>query len=277
MNERTQFLSTAQFAELCDVEKSTLRFYRDRGVLLPSRVQENGYGKYEPLQGLNVAHIKLLETCGFSLKEIEENDRQLSFNFPYDRVLALLESEQKSLSAKNAMLSAARLISENCERAERSIQRHCVERKYFLYLKYSKPSEDIEYNLIHSIKLITRLSRIYLGTFPFVLGRVIEMEDIRAERSQKVMGLVIPIPEDIALSGEIPEENLLQMKETDTVRMCYYSEPYSYREPYEQVFRHIRETGLEICGNSVELWTIGNRPAAYGTYATLIDIPVSDG
>ena len=142
-------------------------------------------------------------------------------------------------------------------------------------LPYSKPSDDIEYNLVHSIKLISRLSRTFLGTFPFVLGRVIGMDDLRAERSQKVMGLVIPIPADIALSGEIPKENLLQTEETDTVRMCYYSKPYSYREPYEQIFRHIRENGLEICGSSVEFWTIGSRPSDQGTYATLIDIPVS--
>ncbi len=275
MDKNKHLLSSAQFADLCDMEKSTLRFYRDRGILSPRVILENGYGKYEPLQGLDVANIRLLESCGFGLREIEDEDRHLYESFPYDRVLSHLEREQRSLLAKTAMLTIARRISDAAEKEDRKISICSSDSRFYLFQEYQRPSDDIEYNLIHSIKLLTRLSFSFLETFPLVIGRTIAGEDLQAGRSQKVKGLVIPVPEEIALSGEIPEEHLLRTDANDAVHMYCHEEPYSYRESYEQMFRYINGGGLAVCGDGLQLWTIGSRPDGRNTYATLIAIPVS--
>jgi len=275
MMNNGNLLSTSQFAELCDVEKSTLRFYRDRGVLLPGLIQNNGYGKYEPIQGLDVAHIKLLENCGFSLREIGDSDGHLFLNFPYDEVLSLLEREERSLAAKKAMITVAQAISKEIEQSECKIEIRNTGKQYFLFQEYSKPSDDIRYNFIHSIKLITRLSIEYLGISPFVLGRVVGREHLLSRSFHKVSGLVIPIPENVALSGDIKEEFLLCVEESVMLRLCYNGKPYSFQAPYERVINHIMENGIDISGDSLEFWTMGNRFAGENTYATLIDIPVN--
>lgn len=274
MIKNPHILSSAEFADLCGVEKSTLRFYRDSGILLPGRILDNGYGKYEPLQGLDIARIRLLEDCGIPLKEIGEGNRALLCNFPYEELAEHLSMEQLSLSARQAMLSSARLIAEGADRSEPSALVHGSGSRFFLFLQYQKPTDDIEYNLIHSIKKISSLCSDYLHTSPFLLGRVVRAEDLRAGRSEKVMGLVVPIPEEIARSGCLPEEHLLQAGASESVRLFYNGRPYAYREHYSRVFRFIRENGLEICGDGMEFWTNGGRTGRAGSYATMIDIPV---
>lgn len=272
-DHKIKLLSSAEFAELCDVRKSTLRFYRDNNVLLPKEIQKNGYGKYAPLQGLDVLCIRLLEDCGVGLDEIREDQSSTSYCFPFDEILDRLIEEQRFLSAKTTMLTLARYVAAESVREGCFPELRRTEARYYLFQKYCKPSNDIEYNLIHSIKLLCRLSRSYLGISPILMGRVIRDEDLRCGRSNKVAGLVVPISEELYRSGEIPQECLMRTEPTNMLCYSYLGEPYAFREPYEKVYHHIRENGLEICGPGLELWT-GSSPNLNTGYPTLIEIPV---
>lgn len=73
-------MTTAEFAKLCHVEKRTLFFYDEIGLLKPERVLENHYRLYGMNQYRKMDMLKALQSTGMSLDEIKSlmnsNDRK---------------------------------------------------------------------------------------------------------------------------------------------------------------------------------------------------------
>lgn len=63
-------MNTREFAKLCGVEKRTLFYYDELGILKPTFIRENNYREYTPEQFCDMDMIKLLQAAGFTLKEI---------------------------------------------------------------------------------------------------------------------------------------------------------------------------------------------------------------
>ncbi|MBR6006191.1 MAG: MerR family transcriptional regulator [Clostridia bacterium] len=63
-------MKTKQFADACGVDKKTLFYYDEIGLLKPMRVLENGYREYDEIQLTRMGTIKLMQASGMSLKEI---------------------------------------------------------------------------------------------------------------------------------------------------------------------------------------------------------------
>lgn len=66
-----QNLNTAQFAKICNTQKSTLLFYDKEGLLKPQSISENGYRSYNIEQYFDYELIRILKDTGASLKEIK--------------------------------------------------------------------------------------------------------------------------------------------------------------------------------------------------------------
>ncbi len=65
-------MNTSTFARLCGVEKRTLFYYDEIGILCPSQKKKNGYREYEVNQLEQMDNIKILQNAGYSLMEIKE-------------------------------------------------------------------------------------------------------------------------------------------------------------------------------------------------------------
>lgn len=63
-------MNTKEFAKLCGVEKRTLFYYDELGILKPLHVHENNYREYSSEQLWRMDMIKLLQASGYKLKEI---------------------------------------------------------------------------------------------------------------------------------------------------------------------------------------------------------------
>lgn len=63
-------MNTREFAKLCGVEKRTLFYYDELGLLKPIQVHENHYREYAPEQFCEMDMIKLLQASGYTLSEI---------------------------------------------------------------------------------------------------------------------------------------------------------------------------------------------------------------
>ena len=63
-------MKTKEFAAACGVEKRTLFYYDEIGLLKPSHVGENGYREYDEQQIPRMETIKLLQSVGLTLREI---------------------------------------------------------------------------------------------------------------------------------------------------------------------------------------------------------------
>lgn len=64
-------MNTKEFAALCHVEKRTLFYYDEIGLLKPIYRDENDYREYDPSQAETMDAIKMLQAAEFSLDEIK--------------------------------------------------------------------------------------------------------------------------------------------------------------------------------------------------------------
>ena len=85
-----------EFAELCSCLPKTLRFYDEKGLLKPARVDEaSGYRYYDEAQALDFVKIKNLQRAGFKLDHIKQ-------------LLSMFERKIKETEAKLAEIRSIR-------------------------------------------------------------------------------------------------------------------------------------------------------------------------
>jgi Predicted transcriptional regulators len=95
-------MKTKEFADACGVDRRTLFYYDEIGLLKPARVLENGYREYDESQLPRMGAIRLMAASGLSLKEI-----------------AVLLGDGTANSAENDPEVVFRTIDHCCERAEK--------------------------------------------------------------------------------------------------------------------------------------------------------------
>lgn len=71
MENKKIYLTTGEFAKLCNVSKHTLFHYNDIGIFMPQYKDENGYRYYHVLQYDTFCTIAQLRAVGMGLKEIK--------------------------------------------------------------------------------------------------------------------------------------------------------------------------------------------------------------
>ena len=108
------YLTTGEFAKLCNVSKHTLFHYDDIGVFSPEIIKDNGYRYYSIWQYDTFIIITELRNLGMSLKEIKEYIDNRSpkklINLFEDRISVLknkinhIKSFKKSIEIRNREL-----------------------------------------------------------------------------------------------------------------------------------------------------------------------------
>lgn len=71
MSVKKMYLTTGEFAKLCNVSKHTLFHYNDIDVFMPEYINEKGYRYYHVLQYDTFCTITQLRTIGMTLAEIK--------------------------------------------------------------------------------------------------------------------------------------------------------------------------------------------------------------
>lgn len=95
-----------QMADFCGVTKKTLRVYHEKGLVLPSTVDDDtGYRYYSLNQIVAIDHISRLQNLGFSLGEIAE---MLDADYDDSRFIGLYERLYQRVLGDLASLSMAR-------------------------------------------------------------------------------------------------------------------------------------------------------------------------
>jgi DNA-binding transcriptional MerR regulator len=94
-----QDMNAAQFAKICNTQKSTLLFYDKEGLLKPKSVLDNGYRCYDFEQYYDYELICLLKDTGASLKEIKRYINNMDGQEFLD--FLMLRHQQVKLDIKN--------------------------------------------------------------------------------------------------------------------------------------------------------------------------------
>lgn len=94
------FLTVTEFARVCQVTPRTIRWYQQKGLIFPAKVDEwNKYAYFTPEQSLLVFRIKLLQQFSLPLKEIKTklSNRQLSLNRELEKLDEFIKQKQKEM------------------------------------------------------------------------------------------------------------------------------------------------------------------------------------
>lgn len=110
------YLTTGEFAQLCNTTKHTLFHYYDIGLFLPEIIDENGYRYYHILQYDTFVTIRQLKTLGMQLSEIKHyysNRSPQNMVTLYKHQEQLLEEKIKSLNSLKSNIFEHRKNIEN--------------------------------------------------------------------------------------------------------------------------------------------------------------------
>ena len=116
-------MKTKEFAELCKVDKRTLFYYDEIGLLKPQKVLDNGYREYSRAQLCTMETIKLLQSTGMSLSEV----RALLNNELEEDNGILINDSIKRLEEEINKLSDAKIFLENRMNLRACYMRHVGE------------------------------------------------------------------------------------------------------------------------------------------------------
>lgn len=108
MKNSKYIYTSGEFAKLVGVNKRTLHYYNDIGLLVPEHVGENGYHYYSVTQIADLEFILALRRMGMSIKEIKAyvgHQSAESFEVLLQEKLRLIEESITQLSEMKAYLT----------------------------------------------------------------------------------------------------------------------------------------------------------------------------
>lgn len=105
--KKKDYLTTGEFARLCNTTKETLFHYDRKSLLKPKYVSENGYRYYGVEQYFDFDMISMLKDTGSSLKEVKDNIHNTGggdFLSLFEERLRAVKKERARLAQREMML-----------------------------------------------------------------------------------------------------------------------------------------------------------------------------
>lgn len=104
-----RYLTSGEFAKLCDTTKVTLRHYKDIGILKPRYEGENHYSYYDVEQFYDYYAIEILKKTGTSLAKIKE----CMVHQDIPQVVEVLRNQQLKLAEQQQKLEQMMFVVKN--------------------------------------------------------------------------------------------------------------------------------------------------------------------
>lgn len=148
MNRRI-YLTTGEFAKLCNVKKDTLFHYDKVGVLKPEHVAENDYRYYSVEQYDVLTVILMLRELGMPLKDIKD---YMEMRSP-ERLLTLLDAQERKIEERlklyeyyqNALKKKASSIRKAFRSEAGSVEEEYQKREWLMISEPLSSFEEEEY------------------------------------------------------------------------------------------------------------------------------------
>ena len=146
------FYSIGQLSEICGIPKGTLRFYEKKGLLVPSKRNENNnYRYYSEQDVMDSIIIKDLQKKGMNItqmKAIIEHKDLLSMHDKLKGVIVSLEKERKLLEEKIEYAKSKHSSIKNClelySEIKESKQKFTIENREPSYVVFTKYKSKIK-------------------------------------------------------------------------------------------------------------------------------------
>ena len=112
--QEQNYYTTGEFSKRANISVRTIRYYDDKGLLIPSMIKESGYRVYTDQDFTKLQKIMALKKLGFSLEEIMniiKTDRDIEFikdafelqaNILHEKIAELRQMEQSIKAVSQA-------------------------------------------------------------------------------------------------------------------------------------------------------------------------------
>ena len=176
------FLSTGEFAKLCNTTRDTLRHYHKIGLIIPQQNEENGYYYYSPSQLTSFYFISMFRQLDTPLGSIKKclihSDESSYYDFCRDQLNSLVKMRTE-INRKIVSLTNATMLMHHMKHAkgdEPHIFSFHEKTTYYFTPIRSTPSEhaaDIADDIRRHLEVCSKKSDIY----PFPISGTIDQDD----------------------------------------------------------------------------------------------------
>ncbi|KOY80306.1 MerR family transcriptional regulator [Lysinibacillus macroides] len=242
LNKNVKFFTTGEFAKICKVNKQTLIYYDQIGLLSPAIKDGKGYRYYSLAQYDFFSVIELLKAVGMSLKDIQQYMAEKS----PENFLELMQQQKEIVAQKRRELEIIEgIIDVKMKTTEEALHLHFddITIEYFpeatLYLSKNIENSTEEQFVKAVADFIEELDRSQLDT-GYPIGGITTREQVLAGNYDNYSYLYIEQPH--------PREGHPYFKAIEgQVIIGYHIGPSKMLgETYSRLFKVMHEQGYQL-------------------------------
>lgn len=246
-NKQNEYLSTGEFANLCEIPKHVLFHYDDIGLFKPEITNDNGYRYYSFRQYDAFSIIISLKNLGMPLKEIKE----FMDNRTPESLIELLNQKNKDISQEIERLkqinqeikSLSKLTEETLAIKQKYNKIEIVDKEdLYAFKSNNMYKEENEYFSDFISSLIKFRKSSNSNTIDF-LGAILGIDDILDKRFNSFSNLFI--------KNKIIEDQYSLIRKSGTYIQVYYKGSYrDVSKMYSKIIEYAKENNI-ILGKQI--------------------------
>lgn len=237
--------TTGQFAKLHNINKRTLHYYDEIGILSPVYVGENGYRYYTYMQSLQLENILALREIDMSIEEIKEytlNPNSEDFiRLAGEKIISIDETIKKLKNLKKVLQNKCDNVILSEEVYHGKIEIVTCKAEYLSVTQLDFQHYEIE-NLIQYLKSAWEHTSYKKGC-----GSFISVEKIKKQEYKDYDGLFTELDKPISKKG------LFLRPKGKYIRSFCKGDWSSLPGIYENMFKYAEDNNLKLSGYCYEM------------------------
>lgn len=215
------FLNTHEFATICRTTPRTIRFYDKKDILKPATIDpKNGYRYYHPHQARDFFRIRLFQTFGVELRDMDQITDKASedifLNNKLDEIAAEIEEKQKQYKG-------LKRIKEDL--VDEKMEQHVTVKDIGPFNLFGKQFEDARYDRINKdiVSLYKKAEELGLKTEPPEHVLYLEPHEYGPHHTRLQISLIVR-----HLPKEVPSGYYAKVFPKGKYLVYVYRGPYEY-------------------------------------------------
>ena len=269
LKEKAALFTIGQFAALHEINKKTLMWYDEIGLLKPACIKENGYRYYSYQQSAALETILMLRELNVSLDEI----KQFMENRTIDNFASLLQEKITELNQTISHLRSIQKILIN-QQQDMDMLRSLDLAEISLIEKQSRYLVAV--NTTDNLPFEQEIERVISETKKYQLrrlhdasyGSMLPVENLYQEKFSKYAALYIEMPFPVSKKG-------LHLQPAGTYLRAFHKGSWDkLPDRYKEILAFANQQGLSLYGYAYETGINEIVIDNIDDYITKIEIPV---
>lgn len=269
IKENHTLLTIGQFAKLHEINKKTLMWYDEIGLLKPYCIKENGYRYYNYQQSSTLETILLLRELNMSLEEIAQFMKNRTMN----NLDFLLSEKVEELEQRIAHLKSVQKILQNHQSHIKTLQsldlssiRLVEKESCYLIAVDTEKNDSFEQEIEKVIEKVKKyqLHRLHDASY----GSMIPVENLYHGKLTEYTSLYIEMPYPILTEG-------LHLQPSGTYLRAFCKGNWNkLPDKYREILSFAEQNNLSLYGFAYEMGINELVIDNIDDYITQIEIPV---